>query len=470
MSPNEPDCVLLISCYELGHQPLGIAWPFAYLKKAGFRPAVMDLAIESLDEAKIRRAQLIAISVPMHTALRMGVKAARRIRQLNPDCHIAFFGLYAHLNADYLKAAVADSILKGDPEGALVSLAEALSSNGKTKFLKPAPKRKPKPPSLVPNRDSLPGLERYARLEYDGRELLAGHVEATRGCKHLCLHCPLPPVFNGRFTAIPKEIVLRDIRNQVRAGARHITFGDPDFLNGPTHSLAIVRKMHEEFPDLTFDFTAKIEHIVTHPAIFAELACAGCLFVISAAESTSEEVLSQLQKGHSRRDLYLAHQILREAGIAFRPCWVAFTPWTTLSDYLDMLDFCEREGLIFHVDPVQFSIRLLIPPGSDLLTKGNVKPFLKGLDAKNFCWRWIHPDPRMDELAQQIARVMEDAVRKEEDPVLTFAKIKQRALAAKGEEEAVAVCPAPGADKRGPPRLTEAWFCCAEPTSVQINF
>jgi len=41
----------------------------------------------------------------------------------------------------------------------------------------------------------------------------------------------------------------------VAAGATHITFGDPDFLNGPGHALKVVRAAHAEFPRLTFDFT-----------------------------------------------------------------------------------------------------------------------------------------------------------------------------------------------------------------------
>ncbi len=87
--------ILLLSCYELGHQPLGIAWPKAFLERAGFAPDTLDLAFEPWDDAKIRRAKLIAIAVPMHTALRLGVRTAQRIRRANPDCRIVFHGLYA---------------------------------------------------------------------------------------------------------------------------------------------------------------------------------------------------------------------------------------------------------------------------------------------------------------------------------------------------------------------------------------
>src|SRR5437870_10965765 len=89
--------VLLLSCYELGHQPLGLASPLAFLQRAGFAPAALDLAVEPLDSDAVRRARLVALSVPMHTALRLGGEAARRIRALQPSAHVAFYGHYAAL-------------------------------------------------------------------------------------------------------------------------------------------------------------------------------------------------------------------------------------------------------------------------------------------------------------------------------------------------------------------------------------
>src|SRR5215470_9124597 len=101
MSLRSPGAVLLISCYELGHQPLGVALPLAFLERAGFAPAVLDIAVEPFDPEKVARASLIAISVPMHTALRLGVRVAERVREIQPAARICFYGLYAALNADY---------------------------------------------------------------------------------------------------------------------------------------------------------------------------------------------------------------------------------------------------------------------------------------------------------------------------------------------------------------------------------
>lgn len=472
---REPGSILLISCYELGHQPLGVGWACAFLRRAGFSPHTLDIAIEPLDKTRILRAGLIGISVPMHTALRLGVQVAGLVRQLNPACHICFFGLYAQLNRDYLLSSVADSVIGGEYEQALVSLAEALESNGLDELKGVSRAGRLQDPVLVrlalpvPDRSGLPDLNRYAKLEHNGVRSLAGYVEATRGCKHHCLHCPIPPVYGGRFFVIPKEVVLQDIRGLVAAGARHITFGDPDFLNGPGHSLTIVRTMHREFPELTFDFTAKIEHLLKCRESFPELAEAGCLFVVSAVESLSDEVLGHLHKGHTRQDVYEALGILRRAGIALRPSWVAFTPWTTLNDYLAMLQFVEQEALVYHVDPVQYTIRLLIPPGSGLLSQVAIRPFLRELDQTNFYYRWEHPDPRMDRLHEQVSRTVEEATTDGQDSGLTFVKIKQLALRAAGNTADAVYAIAPQPNGSHVPRLTEAWFCCAEPTNRQLT-
>jgi radical SAM superfamily enzyme YgiQ (UPF0313 family) len=462
---RQPGAILLIACYELGHQPLGIASPVGFLEQAGYVPDALDIAIERLDAEKVARARFIGIAVPMHTALRLGVRVAQRIRVLNPSCHICCYGLYASLNADYLLAHGVDSIIGGEFEAPLVALIESLDTghngavNGVSQPGRVAAPYLKRLEFHVPNRRGLPPLEQYAQLERDGMRSRVGYVEASRGCKHLCLHCPIPPVYGGRFFAVPQEVVLEDIRRLVQSGAEHITFGDPDFLNGPTHALRVTRAMHAEFPTLTFDCTVKIEHILQHRELFPEFARLGCLFVVSAVESLSDTVLANLHKGHSRADVFEALTIMRQADIALRPSLVSFTPWTTLDDYLDVFEVVQREGLVDHLDSVQYAIRLLIPPGSMLLEHTAVRPFLGPLDQAAFTYQWTHPDPRMDALHRAVTVVVEESTKADEDPALTFERLRALAYAARDGEEAAVVTGGAAPGRSRPPRLTEPWFC-----------
>ncbi len=466
MSLRSPGSVLLISCYELGHQPLGVALPLGFLERAGFAPDAIDVAVERLDADKVRRARFVGVCVPMHTALRLGIRVAERIREIHAGCHICFYGLYAALNADYLLAHGADSCIGGEYEGPLVALVEALEAGGPPQVgpldvAGVSQRGRPAKPFLerlsfaVPSRHALPPLEKYAQLEHNGQRRTAGHVEASRGCLHLCTHCPIPPVYEGRFFILPLDVVLQDIRAQVRVGATHITFGDPDFLNGPKHSLSVVRAMHREFPHLTFDFTAKVEHLLKRGEALPEFAEKGCLFIITAVESLSDKILSILDKNHTRADVEAALDVCWEAGIALRPTWVAFTPWTTLDDYLEVLHFVEANGLIDHVDPVQYAIRLLIPPGSWLADHPETKPHLGPLDEAAFTYRWKHPDPRMDQLQKDVSRLVEQDAQAGADPADTFYRILDLAH---GREHATVRRSLPP-DRARVPRLTETWFC-----------
>ena len=461
MELRTPDSMLLISCYELGHQPLGVALPLGFLERAGFAPRAMDIAVEQFDADQAARANFVGISVPMHTAMRLGVRVIERIREINPDCHICCYGLYASLNSAYLLEHGADSCIGGEYESPLVALVEALHEGSSTDLPGVIMRGRESRPHLerlefaIPSRSALPILNNYAQLEHNGESRTAGYVEASRGCLHLCTHCPIPPVYGGRFFTLPQDVVLEDIRQQVKAGATHITFGDPDFLNGPKHSLRVVRAMHTEFPELTFDFTAKVEHLLNRGEDLREFAEAGCLFIISAVESLSSRVLKILDKQHTRDDVETALGICRSAGIAMRPTWVAFTPWTTRADYCEMLDFTEANGLIDHIDPVQFVIRLLIPPGSWLAEHAETLPHRGLLDEAAFTYRWTHPDPQMDRLQKTVSKLVERDTQDSVDPAATFYKILDLAH----DREPPRVASSLPANRHRAPRLTESWFC-----------
>ena len=201
-----PGAVLLISCYELGHQPMGVAMPLGFLERAGFAPTAIDVSVEPLDIEKVSRARFIGIAVPMHTALRLGVYVVKRIREINPEVIVCLYGLYAGLNADYLLENGADFCIAGEYESPLLALIETIDENesslpasvsslpdgviGNSVAVRPFLKRLPFSP---PSRNQLPALHSYASLAHRGEHRLVGYVEASRGCKYLCTHCPISP-------------------------------------------------------------------------------------------------------------------------------------------------------------------------------------------------------------------------------------------------------------------------------------
>lgn len=434
--------VLLLSTYDLGRQPFGLASPAAWLRQAGLDVVTRDLSRDKLQEEDVRRASLVAFYLPMHTATRLALPVIDQVRQINPSARLAAYGLYAPLSDALLRAHGVNDVLGPEAEAELVALAALLppsveggfaagpASPGGRAFGPTAPRalRREAPPSaqrppgeagrraegaprlprlafLVPDRSGLPDAGRYASLQMpDGSRRVTGATDATRGCKHRCRHCPIVPVYDGQFRVVPVDVVLADLDQQIAAGAEHITFGDPDFFNGPTHARRIVEALHERHPSVSYDVTIKVEHLLRHRDLLPVLAGTGCLFVTSAVEALDDAVLVRLEKGHTRADFVAALGACREAGLNLVPTFVAFTPWTTLDSYRDLLATVDELGLVEHVSPVQWGLRLLVTEGSRLLELEDVRQRVGVFDPATLTYPWRHEDPHVDALQTAVMR------------------------------------------------------------------
>ncbi len=457
--------VLLVSTYDLGRQPFGLASPAAWLRDAGVEVDCADTSREQLSDQRIASAGLVAFYLPMHTATRLASPLIDRVRRVNPTARLAAYGLYAPINQDWLRGHGVEHILGPEGELDLIALTrEASLHDSLTREPQGFALQVDKRLHLVPHRANLPPLARYAQLQMpDGSTRVVGSTDATRGCKHLCRHCPIVPVYKGRFHAIPADAVLADIRQQVAAGAQHVSFGDPDFLNGPTHAHRIVERLAVEFPGLTYDVTIKIEHIRKHASLLPVLAATGCLFITSAVESIDDEVLQHLAKGHTRADFVAAVGLCREAGIALAPTFVAFTPWTTLGGYSQLLGMLEELELIQHVAPIQLAIRLLITNNSPLLDLPDIQAVIADFDPASLTWPWRHQDSRVDALQQQVMRRIGNNPRAPRREM--FDAI--RGLF-EGTESGAAATHA-SAPQPAIPILSENWYCCAEPSAEDMR-
>jgi radical SAM superfamily enzyme YgiQ (UPF0313 family) len=528
--------IVLISTYELGRQPFGVVSPAAWLRGRGHEVVCFDLTRQSLDESAIRAAGLIAVYLPMHTATRLAARLLPTLREQNPEAHLCCYGLYAPMNAEYLRSLGVGTILGGEFEGGLVRLAERLSDEGGVadkqqtfpQGLKPRTEAvftsdlKVRPPGYaknisgegesgslaanvarltpggaslvpykefgpddlvlgatqmepeislerlafeVPDRTGMPALEKYAHLVMPGGGYrLVGSTEASRGCKHLCRHCPIVPVYKGVFRIVGRDVVLGDVRQQVAAGARHISFGDPDFFNGIRHAMEIAEEFHREFPGVTYDVTIKIEHLRKYAERLPRLRETGCLFVISAVESVDDAILERLDKGHTREDFLWVAREFRSLGMTLHPTFVPFTPWTTAEGYLDLLRVLRDEELVENVAPVQLGIRLLIPEGSRLLELEEVRGAVGPFDAASLVYPWKNDDARMDTLSETVQVLAAEADRGKETRSLGFGRIWYAAHEAAG----ISVRPLEIEGGGAVPFLSEPWYCCAEPTKDQL--
>ena len=445
-----PVRVLLVSTYELGHQPFGLASPAAWLRGAGIEVECVDVSRHRLEDATIAAADVVAFYVPMHTAMRLALPLIERVRQVNSAAPVCAFGLYAPLNEGALRAAGVTAVIGGEFEEELTRwIASGAAAEPRTVSAIPRLQFR------VPDRTGLPPLNRYASLQLpDGSRRASGYTEASRGCKHWCRHCPIVPVYEGRFRIVPLDIVMADVAAQVNAGARHITFGDPDFFNGIGHALAVARAFGREHRGITYDVTIKIEHLLRHADALPVLADTGCLFVTSAVESVDDAVLARLDKGHTREDFERAVALCRRAGVLLAPTFVPFTPWTTVAGYCELLDAIVTLDLIEQVAPIQLAIRLLIPNGSRLLELEEVRAIVGEYDPRALVYPWHHRDEPLDRLQARVETIVGsrlNAPRRE-----TFARVWHAAHETAGVR---VPAPPPTVARAAVPYLTEPWYC-----------
>jgi radical SAM superfamily enzyme YgiQ (UPF0313 family) len=446
--------VVLINTYDLGRQPFGIASPAAWLRRASVDVETIDLSRQELPAPSIERADLVAFYLPMHTATRLALPVIDRVRAANPASAICAFGLYAQLNEALLRQHGVTIVLGPEAEEELVALAEG---NAGTKV--PASRSViPRLAFIQPDRAGLPALDRYASLQMpDGSRKIVAATDATRGCKHRCRHCPIVPVYDGQFRVVPVDVVLADIRAQVEQGATHVSFGDPDFFNGPTHARKIVEALHREFPSVTYDAIIKVEHLLRHRELLPVLVETGCLFITSAVESVDDGILAKLEKGHTRADFIAASGLCRDAGLTLVPTFVAFTPWTTIDGYVDLLNVVDGLGLAAHVAPVQWSIRLLVTWASRLLELDDIKAGVGPFDAKTLTYPWKHRDPRVDALQQQLMTLAGVTSTKSRDAI--FETVRELACLARGAGKTSRRIDLVLPSRSAIPYMNEPWYC-----------
>ena len=445
---------LLISTYDLGRQPFGLASAAAALHAAGVEVTCADLAKQRLAEDPVRAADFVAFFLPMHTATRLVLPVIDRVRALNPQARLCGYGLYAPLSESLLRQRGVQHIVGGEFEDELV--AHALTRGSAGAVPAEATVSVPRVQFRIPLRDALPPLSRYATVQVDGERRSAGYTEASRGCKHRCRHCPIVPVYDGRFRVVPVPIVLADIRAQVAAGARHITFGDPDFFNGVRHAIEVMRRFAAEFPDITYDVTIKVEHLLAHAELVSLLRDTGCLFVTTAVEAIDDDVLRKLEKGHTRADFEEVVALCREAGVTLVPTFVAFTPWTTRTGYCELLQTIDRLDLVEHIAPIQLAIRLLIPQGSRLLELDGIRGVIGAYSPESLTYPWQHEDSEVDTLQHHLERLVGSNLAADRRAI--FAQIWDVAHATAG-------IPSPARRVRPLrsratiPYLNEPWYC-----------
>ena len=436
--------ILLLSFYDLGKQPKIISELYKKLDNGSNQIDVVDYSIEEKN-LTLDNYDVLGIYASMHTA---SVLAEQYLRDRKLPNKLFVFGLYANVFSEMFSNF--QSIHSFDSDELESLLEVQLNPNYSFKH-------------SVPDRTILPSITDYSHIVDGSNNLIAGSVETTYGCKHECTHCPVPIEFKGMFKTFGTEKIITDVTNQVEEGAKHISFNDPDFFNGPKHALKILQLLNEKHPSITYDSTIKVEHILKYPDYFQELKNLNMLFVISAFETTNDHVLNILQKNHSFNDLNKAVELSLENNIDIRPTWMPFSPWTEQNDLISIIKLIENYKLRETVDPIQLTIKLLVPKNSLILKRPEMKEYLLDYDPSSFSYAWKYKFPNIDNIQNELfTYVLQHESENEYAQYLGLVDILE-------SHTNETLLNSEKYSQRIVPKLSETWFCCAEPNKIQLD-
>jgi len=436
--------ILLLSFYDLGKQPKIISELYKKLDNGSNQIDIIDYSIEEKD-LTLDNYDVLGIYASMHTA---SVLAEQYLRDRKLPNKLFVFGLYANVFSEMFSDF--QSIHSFDSDELESLLQVQLNPNYSYKH-------------TVPDRTILPSITDYSHIVDGSNNLIAGSVETTYGCKHECTHCPVPIEFKGMFKTFGTEKIITDVTNQVEEGAKHISFNDPDFFNGPKHALKILQLLNEKHPSITYDSTIKVEHILKYPDYFQELKNLNMLFVISAFETTNDHVLNILQKNHSFNDLNKAVELSLENKIDIRPTWMPFSPWTEQNDLISIIKLIENYKLRETVDPIQLTIKLLVPKNSLILKRPEMKEYLLDYDPSSFSYAWKYKFPNIDNIQNELfTYVLQHESENEYTQYLGLVDILE-------SHTNETLLNSEKYSQRIVPKLSETWFCCAEPNKIQLD-
>ena len=436
--------ILLTSFYDLGKQPKIIAEIVDRYNSSEIEFDFVDFSVEN-QNIDLENYDVLGIYAPMHTATILSIEYIKD--KILPN-KMFTFGLYGSVLEDFNSSIRYIKDIESD------ELALFLEINDDHQFsLK----------NNIPNRQIFPDISNYAHLVDGSNNIIAGSVETTYGCKHSCTHCPVPISFNGTFKTYSLEKIISDVENQVNQGAKHISFNDPDFFNGPIHALKILESLNKKFPTITYDSTIKVEHIIKYKKYFKELSSLNMVFVISAFETTNDLVLSILEKNHTSNDLNTSIEISQDFGIDVRPTWMPFSPWTELNDLSNIVNLIEKYKLRETVDPIQLTIKLLIPKHSLIIKKPEINKYLGNYEKNSLSFKWDYENNDVEKLQSSLFDfILHNSELDEHKQYLGMVNIIEKFTDTELLKNSTY-------DFKNVPKLSETWFCCAEPSKIQLD-
>jgi anaerobic magnesium-protoporphyrin IX monomethyl ester cyclase len=350
----------------MGFPPIGIMSLSAVLKRAGHECVMFDQANPEtpndviIDQIRGQSPELVGLSFLSTTSYPYAKILARQIRAAHSNVKLAFGGVFATLNAQWVKLQCpeVDFVCRGDGEQLILDLLEALNDpadvagltwakNGKVidnpnRTLDRALDQWP-----FPDRESLP-LDFVESMPLDVPAVLSMErfttMQTSRGCPWPCVFCDIPIFNEGKWRSRSPQHVIDEFKHLQALGYGAVYFVDDHFLLQPKRIEAICTGINENGITIHWGCEGRVDSTAQH--LFPAMAKANCRTIMFGIESGSQKVLDRLKKDQTLKQVEGAVKNAKDAGIEIvHGFFVVGNPDETVEDMRATFDFASRLSL-----------------------------------------------------------------------------------------------------------------------------
>jgi anaerobic magnesium-protoporphyrin IX monomethyl ester cyclase len=348
------------------------------LRESGFRPVIVDAAVESnykkrvLDE--MQDALCLGVSMLTGPMIRGGVEVAKAVKAAMPKMPVIFGGWHPTLLPDEtLAEPYVDIVVRGQGERTICEVAEALEEKRSLKMItgiswKTSVIRTHNPDRKVEHLDDLP-MPAYDMIDFDAYERVSGARKlpyaTSIGCPYACNYCTDMVFYKRRFNALSAERVVEEMTSLVKKyRIQEVALLDSNFPVDLKRAMAVAKGIYESGVKFRWTFQASTDFICRMSEDdLRTLGASGVAHMGFGTESTSEPVLKLMNKRHQRvNEMYETARRARIGGIGITFNLIFGYPGETHDDRICSMQTMTDIGRQF--DNVQFSPNIFTPyPG-----------------------------------------------------------------------------------------------------------
>lgn len=349
--------------------PLASLWTISLLKQNNIESDLYDLRLEKNYHHLLKSLQSgyryiifctseldILQNYPVDYRLQYALSLCKKIKQ-NTLADIIVVGAHGSILPDLiLKETNADYVVRGEWE---LAVTDFIISKNKSSSRIIDGKSGLMQTSCIPDFSVIDLTKYYGYSIRTNDNIIINNwsvVQASRGCPFSCKFCY--NFYGKKMSYRDPQIVYKDIKNQVMAGAKIIFFLDSIF--------GLNRKNVEKLCHLLIDNPLDVDLIVQTRAgvlddsILALMKKAGFIGVWFGIESFNDDVLMGSDKKNSSHNNIDAINLVKSAGIIPAAFMMQGLPNQSADMVRDDLEFLSSLGVRYNLST------LLLRPGSDL--------------------------------------------------------------------------------------------------------